>query len=534
MLKHRCHILSVCTAFALAACVHTTLPPDRAETRAAVAHLKQGEAQAVPAEQRAVNYLEAAAEAAALLDSRDAGEAARLTYNQAAAELTALLRTADQGRLWNRPLTLTSGTATYRLHIARGTRDGVWDPNLFTAMKPASAVPEKGVTRKYRQEGIGGALVGIRKTSPLEPFSPKVGVTAPVTAVLDFKGRDVTLSLLDPSEKRKVRVAGAERLLEADYSAPLTYYPRKSEYWNGIMGALHVAGYMDITGLYELQPYDPDRIPLIFVHGLISTPRMWRNVINELETDPQLRGRYQCLVFAYPTGNPPAYSALRFREELVRFYQIHPDARPCVLVGHSMGGLLSRMEATTLDRNAWDAMGKEKAAKFFASVPKGSLVEKATIFEANPHIGRVVFICTPHRGSEMARSRLGNLARRLIFLPADLTSTLAGTMGNAVAIITGDPKRMPTSVDGLAPTNPLLKVLDAHPIRAPYHSIIGDRGKGDTPNSSDGIVAYWSSHLKGARSEKIVPGPHSACELPETIAELRRILNLHLKESGRH
>jgi len=165
-------------------------------------------------------------------------------------------------------------------------------------------------------------------------------------------------------------------------------------------------------------------------------------------------------------------------------------------------------------------------------VPKDSLVEQATIFKANPHVGRVVFICTPHRGSEMAVSRLGALARRLIFLPAELTNTVTGSIGKSIAIMTGDPKRMPNSVDGLSPSNPTLKVLDARPIAVPYHSIIGDRGKGDTPKSSDGVVAYWSSHLEGARSECIVPGPHGACELPQTIAEVRRILELNLKETS--
>ena len=90
---------------------------------------------------------------------------------------------------------------------------------------------------------------------------------------------------------------------------------------------------------------------------------------------------------------------------------------------------------------------------------------------------------------------------------------------------------MPTSVSGLSPRNPMLKVLDKQPIKAPYHSIIGDRGKGDSPNSSDGVVAYWSSHLHNAHSERIVPGPHGACELPETLAELRRILLFHLQSN---
>jgi hypothetical protein len=44
----------------------------------------------------------------------------------------------------------------------------------------------------------------------------------------------------------------------------------------------------------------------------------------------------------------------------------------------------------------------------------------------------------------------------------------------------------------------------------PYHSIIGDRGGGDTPNSSDGVVPYWSSHLDGAQSELIVNSDHGA------------------------
>ena len=59
---------------------------------------------------------------------------------------------------------------------------------------------------------------------------------------------------------------------------------------------------------------------------------------------------------------------------------------------------------------------------------------------------------------------------------------------------------------------------------------MGDRGRGDTPNSSDGVVAYWSSHLDGAQSTRIVPSGHSTHQNPEGIAEVRRILLLHLHE----
>ena len=519
-------IFPCCAALALSACVSTHLPPEEGEHRDAVARLKQASVITQTTEQRAVLYLDAAREASDLLGSSASGEPARRIYNQAAADLTVLLCSPDHDGAWNRPRTFGS----YRLRVAKATRDGVWDPAYFTKFTPAADVDLKTIKRRNTRDGIGGALVGIRKVEPREAFSPLVGVTAPVTAVLDFKGRDVTLTLVDPAEKTKARVAGADRVLAADFSAPLAYYPQHSETWEGLMGAIRVSQHMNITGLYQLEPYDSRRIPLIFVHGLISTPRMWRNVINEVETDPELRRRYQCMVFAYPTGNPPLYSALRFREELDKFQRLHPEAPGYVLVGHSMGGLVSRAQITTLERQHWDIIGKDKARRFFSSVKPGSLVERATLFRANPHVARSIFICTPHRGSEMAVGSIGELAIRLIALPGDLVSTVTSSVGSSLSIITGDPNRLPTSVDGLSPKNPMLAVLDTRPMTVPYHSIIGDRGKGDSPRSSDGVVEYWSSHQSGAKTEQIVPGPHGACEMPETIAELRRLLHLHLKQ----
>lgn len=528
-MRHRHSFICLLAALAFSACAPVKLPPEEGFHRFAVVQLKQAGKQTLRAEERAVLYLSSASEASSLLDSPSSGEAARVIYNQAATDLTVLLCSANDGALWNRPLTLTAGGKTYRLRFARGTRDGIYDPAWFTSFTPASKVDMDSVKNRHCQDGIGSALVGVRKTTPLEPFSPLVGVTAPVTATLDFKGGDATLTLIDPTKPCKARIAGRERTLAADFSAPLAYYPHPSELWQGLMGAIRVTEHMKTTGLYMLEPYDADRIPLIFVHGLISTPRMWRNVINEIETDPEIRRRYQCWVFSYPTGNPPLYSALRLREELEKVQQRYPKSKDMVLVGHSMGGLLSRTQVASLGRNDWNVIGKDKADRLFANVRPGSLVERCTIFRANPHVDRAIFICTPHRGSEMAVGTLGEFAIKLISLPLDLVSSAAVSVGSSMSIVTGDPNRMPTSIDGLSPKNPTLKVLDSRPITVPHHSIIGDRDKGDTPNSSDGVVEYWSSHLKSAKSEKIVPGPHGSCELPETLAELRRLLRLHLE-----
>lgn len=529
-MRYHPSLLPLCAVLLVSGCVNPGSSSDPAHGKPAAKILKEASRATFSTEQRAALYLQAAQEAAMTPGDLASNENDRRVYNQAAADLTSLLRQANQGGMWNRPVTLRSGDKSYRLRYAKAA-EGIWDPGFFTSFKPSSEVKQKSIKRKNFEQGVGGALVGIRKQSPLEPFSPMVGITAPVTAVLDFKGQDVTLTLVDPTEKTKARVDGVEAKVAADYSAPLAYYPQKSETWEGLMGAIRVSQYMKTTGLYMLQPYDPDRIPLIFVHGLISTPRMWRNVINELETDPELRRRYQCWVFAYPTGNPPAYSALRFREELAKVHHLYPKAKDYVLVGHSMGGLVSRMQATSLDRESWNVIGEKTASQFFSRVKKGSLVDRAVVFDANPKIDRIIFICTPHRGSEMAISSIGELGMRLISLPADLAGSVVSTVGSSLALVTGT-ERVPNSVSGLSPKNPTLKVLDAHPIEAPHHSIIGDRGRGDTPESSDGVVEYWSSHQKRAKSEKIVPGPHGACELPETLDELRRLLRLHLKETG--
>src|SRR5260370_3599438 len=67
----------------------------------------------------------------------------------------------------------------------------------------------------------------------------------------------------------------------------------------------------------------------------------------------------------------------------------------------------------------------------------------------------------------------------------------------------------PTSLFSLAP-NPLLDRMAALPIKAPFHSIIGDRGLGGGPRSSDGLLPYTTPHLARAESEKIRPPGHRA------------------------
>jgi len=182
----------------------------------------------------------------------------------------------------------------------------------------------------------------------------------------------------------------------------------------GLLGGFKATNYPAPTGLYFLQPYDPERIPLVFVHGLFSTPFDWVKTINGLQADPEIRKHYQFWIFAYPTGNPILYSALRLRQELAKADQLYPNHKPYVVVGHSMGGMLTHDQVVTVNEGMWEKALGQNARSIFKENSGNSLIVRATTFRANPRIKRVVFICTPHRGSDLASNGIGKIGIRLI------------------------------------------------------------------------------------------------------------------------
>src|SRR5260370_12612311 len=96
-----------------------------------------------------------------------------------------------------------------------------------------------------------------------------------------------------PEKQSMASVEGTVGPLKANFSAPISYYqPPANPLFIGLMGASRAAHYEKKTGLYFLQPYDPDRIPLVFVHGLISTPFDCVKTITGLHSAPALRKRY--------------------------------------------------------------------------------------------------------------------------------------------------------------------------------------------------------------------------------------------------
>jgi hypothetical protein len=520
------------------------VPPEgsASETIISEARLSLAEARKTGSDPRTAvaHYLDAADAAVRSLgvsSRNETSEEARSIYNAASQEVTVLLRSSAE--LWNRTETFPSHDGIYRLSFAVGShKEGTWDPGYFDFFRTPKQVHEKVAHQEARINDWGGVLVGVYKPAdPRKYFFSLSGLAAPVTAALDFtpsapaagRVRDATLTLYDPTRRETVRVASAQRPLAADFGAPLAYYPEPKLL--GFMAMLRPEKYENRAGLFMLEPYDPDRIPVVLIHGLTSIPQMWVPTISAIESDPELRGRYQFWVFAYPTGDPIALSALKLRESLAQVYQLYPKTKDMVLISHSMGGLLSQMQAVTTGRVLWDHVFQGDADRLYAKVRPDNVVKRALVFDANPRVHRIVFICVPHRGSDLATNWIGSFGVGLISLPGKLLSGAADVVSAPLEKDVGV-KHMPTGINGLSPRSPLLRGLDTLAIHAPYHTIVGDRGKGDTPNSSDGVVAYWSSHLTGAQSELIVPGPHGSYALPQTVSELKRILRLNLRVAG--
>jgi len=267
---------------------------------------------------------------------------------------------------------------------------------------------------------------------------------------------------------------------------------------------------------------------------LQETGASWAPMIDTLRNDPWIREHYQFWFFSYPSGYPYPYSAALFRRELDGVNRAFPNHKRVVLIGHSMGGMICRLIITDAGDKIWRDYFSTPPAKTPLASDTRKLLEEALVFNHRPDVESAIFISTPHRGSKFASGWIGRIGAGLVRTPQLFTSIYASTKPLLVADPAARPlNRMPNSVDTLEPNDRFVEAVNKIPITPgiPYHSIMGDRGRGDTPNSSDGIVPYWSSHLDGAKSELIVNSGHDAQYNPQAIREVERILKLNLTVS---
>ncbi|AFL73403.1 esterase/lipase family protein [Thiocystis violascens] len=421
---------------------------------------------------------------------------------------------------------LLEDATTSALSPAGATLPGIHAPADFGDLVP---VPTSHVTTPgLHRVGIGLPMVGV--LPPADANAPRAGYRVPLTLLALPKSNPTEccdVALVDPERVSSVRTVHGDFATAMDLEAPIDATratgPRP---FTGLLKLLRPGRFSGRPRVVFLQPFDPDKIPVVLVHGLMSTPHMWAPLVKALLADGRIRGHFQFWFFFYPTGQPVPLSAFQFRDALDAVAHNHGHHKPMILVGHSMGGILSRAQVSRMsEREA------ETVRSGIASLPETSLVRRSLIFEPRPDVSRAIFMFTPHRGSRLAANSLGAWGVRLIRLPDWLLGTL---MHYALLIPEIAEGRPPTSIHGLSPNSSFLRALDRTQPTVPTHSILGDRGRrrGSLLASSDGVVAYSSAHLAAAKSEVVVPAGHGGFANPLAIAELRRILHQELAETS--
>ncbi len=500
-------------------------------------------------------------------------------YNQS---LEGLLRLVQkEGEL--RPgmsRTVTTANTTCSLEVT--VHSTGWHPDDIDRLEFVSDYKIQGLQNHYHTYGLGVPLIAVHRShagqDPAEHFYPP-NVCFPLTAFLrvesplqshrrgaefetaaagtatphitDPTAPHFVLELYDPLDRKSIEVADRGVPLEADLSTPLAYFLNQPQFRDrdlSTAGLFHPGDAKKLQGLYMLEPFDPKKMPVVMVHGLWSSPVTWMEMYNDLRSDPLVRENYQFWFYLYPTGQPFWISATQMREDLATMRrEVDPSRQDpaldeMVLVGHSMGGLIAKLQTVESSDAFWHTMSDHPFAELKADPDTVRALATTFYFRPNPSVRRVVTLGTPHRGSPIANDITRWAGSKLISLPHKMLERRDQLLAqNAHFFRANAPIDIKTSIDSLSPDSPLLPtLLTASPGPwVTYHNVVGREPKPGWSSKyivgeGDGVVALTSSRLDNApqvESQIVVPAAHSNVHRhPQSILEVRRVLFEQLAE----
>jgi pimeloyl-ACP methyl ester carboxylesterase len=307
-------------------------------------------------------------------------------------------------------------------------------------------------------------------------------------------------------------------------------------------GSVNPAPHTRGAEIYTIEPYQPGKVPVLLIHGLWASPRVWMPMITTLRSDPVLRARFQFWVASYPSGHPLPVAAESVRQSLRQIRRefdpagTDPALDQMVVLGKSTGGQVARMLVQSSGQAIWNAIFTQPPEQVQSSPERRARLNATLFYEPEPYVKRVIFVTTGHRGSEAAEWPFG------VRLGVDLMSSKSPSRAEHVELVAANGRavfqpflrnRPLSAFDGMRKESLLLRAIDRQPFAPglPYHSIIGNiRRASSLDKMSDGFISYHSAHLDGAASEQIVATNHRCEANPDVIAEVRRILLVHLMD----
>jgi pimeloyl-ACP methyl ester carboxylesterase len=211
------------------------------------------------------------------------------------------------------------------------------------------------------------------------------------------------LEFHDPLRVGSVAIAGQSLPLAANFGAAnaLAYKISADRGPFALAGFALPSTVIDKADIRMLEPYQPGKIPVLLVHGLIDDPFMYNDMIVTLNRTPGFLDRYQIWVYRYPTGITFLRSAALLRADLRDALATldpqgrDPALRNMVLVGYSMGGLLCKLQVTSSGDRLWAVAANRPLDSLATSEKTRGFLHEQFYFEPLPMIRRVIFINEP-------------------------------------------------------------------------------------------------------------------------------------------
>jgi len=466
--------------------------------------------------------------------SQDIFEVAQLLYHESLRRFLRLAHKHNRVQI-SKGIRICLNNTTYFLPLV--THDFPWQIADFNDWRVVGQYASRDITTSKISSGVGVPLVVVRQRcqaflNAACAFVPDQ-ITFPATALLSDDG--MALELFNPLQLDQVEIGGRPQPLANNLTADIAYQQQFHED-SRLAGFLYPSSTDRDGKLIFLEPFQPQKIPIVFVHGLLSSPAAWSDVYNELRSDPNIRKTYQFWAFQYSTGEPFIKSAQELRRELNEAFacysnlDVHQNLTRTILIGHSMGGLISKVMISESGDKVWQAIANVPLDDIHASSVVKQQLSERFFFSPHPLVSRVVYIAAPHEGSEMAGRLLGRVASASVRQEDEYYQSLLrnnpGAFKNSVT------RGLPTSIDMLDPEQPFLDLLAALPRNncAITHTILGNGCRTLSLAPSDGVVSVRSARQKTSVSEKQIPATHNGLlRDKETFSELNRILKQHAK-----
>jgi hypothetical protein len=442
---------------------------------------------------------------------------------------------------------------------------GRWSDQEFERFELANDYETKGLVNRYRTYGLGVPLIAVRKHKPGEQlveqfYPPELTLALTAFARLEYEptGTDAgrfkaVLSLFDPLEQTVINTGDHVIPLESNTTTPLAYNLRDPLMNTGVLETISLINAEltpDLYGMYMLEPYDPGKIPVIMVHGLWSSPMTWVKMFNDLRASPELRANYQFWFYAYPTAQPFWLSAHQMRKDLSRVKGIlDPSAsseslNQVVLVGHSMGGLVSTLQTLDSGDRFWSLVSSENILSLKGDPDAMRELQQIFFFKPDPAIRNVITLGTPFQGSDFANSTTQWFSRKVFNLPhAERNGIKQIVEDNAEKIDHPELLLTATSLDSLESGAPIFKIIAESPVSTSvnFYNIYGKTEKkrwiktSSTPSfQGDGVVSLESAQHPRAKQQIAVNAVHSELHQNSgSIYEVKRILLANLVSLSR-